>query len=78
MSESCSRKSTTGNIPNDEVSNIAFETLNYSEPLGLYDPYAKIYITLEPIPNMATYLAVIVVNHLHKLVYSKSLGMNEY
>lgn len=76
MSES-QRTPTAGNIPNDEVSNLAFEALTYSEPLGLYDPYAKIYMTVEPIQNLSGFLSVIVVNQLHKLVYSKSLGKHE-
>lgn len=62
----------------DSDSNLIFETLNHSEPLGLYDPFSKIYITLEPIPNVALYLSLTVINQLHKLTYSKSLGQFTY
>jgi hypothetical protein len=71
-------KPTSGSVRAEEESaSFAYEVTNQSEPLGLYEPYAKIYVTTDPIPHLPLYLALVTVNQIHKLVYSKSSGMNE-
>ncbi|CAL8094255.1 unnamed protein product [Orchesella dallaii] len=67
-------KATGSCLSHDDDFALPYETVTYSEPLGLYDPYAKIYVTVSPMNNIPLYLTLFTINHIHKLAYSKSVG----
>lgn len=62
-------------LPNDDEFALPFETVNYAEHLGLYEPYSKVYVTVSPMNNIPLCIAMFTINQIHKLTYSKSLGM---
>jgi len=67
-------KATGSCLSHDEDFALPYETITYSEPLGLYDPYSKVYVTVSPINNIPLYLTLFTINQIHKLTYSKSVG----
>ncbi len=64
-------------LPNDDEFALPFETVNYAEHLGLYEPYSKVYVTVSPMNNIPLCIVMFTINQIHKLTYSKSLGMCE-
>ncbi|ODN03655.1 WASH complex subunit strumpellin, partial [Orchesella cincta] len=67
-------KATGTCLSHDEDFALPYETVTYSEPLGLYDPYAKVYVTVSPMNNIPLYLTLLTINQIHKLTYSRSVG----
>ncbi|XP_060076742.1 WASH complex subunit 5-like [Ylistrum balloti] len=57
-----------------EENPLMFELAAYLESAGLHNPLMKIYITTERLPCFSIFNFLLVVSHLPKLVYSKSLS----
>ena len=53
---------------------LMYELTAYLESAGFHDPLSKIYITTQRLQHFSLFNFLLVISHLPKLVYSKSIG----
>lgn len=53
---------------------LMYELTDYLESSGFHDPLSKIYITTKRLPHFPLFNFVLVISHLPKLVYTKSIS----
>jgi len=53
---------------------LMYELTAYLESAGFHDPLSKIYITTQRLQHFSLFNFLLVISHLPKLVYSKSIS----
>lgn len=57
-----------------EENPLMYELTGYLEAAGFHNPLMKIYITTKQIPHFPLFIFLLVISHISKLTYSKTIG----
>lgn len=57
-----------------EENPLMYELTSYLESAGFHNPLLKIYITTKPLPYFPLFNFLLVISHISKLMYNKSIG----
>ncbi|XP_053393928.1 WASH complex subunit 5-like isoform X2 [Mercenaria mercenaria] len=57
-----------------EENPLMYELTGYLEAAGFHNPLMKIYITTKPVPHVPVFIFMLVISHISKLTYNKTIG----